>query len=180
MSRKIKKEIKPYELVTFFEKYPCASLKQLKEYFLIRSPSLLPQLNELQKLKIIDYSDKHEMYFLLGYHPTIQEIITVNKTLPVINCLKDELVVEDDYYVNFPYNIIFFAGGQEYNIIYIAEGDEKKYCFAINNRQNQPTAKNIVVVEKEKQLNNINISNTFCYCLVNEEEIEFLEGDINE
>jgi len=68
----------------------------------------------------------------------------------------------------FPYQICFLTGEQQYQVIYVQPGDEQHINAVLKATDNEEV-KYLVIVENLKQVEKLTIENVYRYCIVHDD-----------
>lgn len=157
-------------LVELISEYGVLRIDQIEKYLGIEHDSMYHVIKSLVKKGRIIYEKNND---LIKAHNSILPDEKMIRCFWVILDFKDDL--DFHHAGKYPLMIMMYADNNVYEIYYCPLGDERAVTHAVNHFRESISAKTLIVVEEEVQMQKIDVSEAVFCTVTKEGEVNYYE-----
>jgi len=154
------------ELKKLLSEYRVLKLRHIYKYFYDKDGEIIKKIIKYLVRNGQAYVDVENSFIAINKDAYMNEMETkLLVSFDVMLLFREKLTYHTRY--EFPYQICFLTGEQQYQIVYVDTYDEQ-HINAVFENIDEENVKYLVVVQELEQIKKINIKNVYRYCIVDE------------
>lgn len=160
-----KKEI--LEIKKLLSEYRVLKLRHIYKLFYNKDADIIKKIIKYLVRNGQAYVDVNNSLIAISKESCTKDVD--NKTLAAFDVMLKfvkKITYQTKY--EFPFQICFLTGEQQYQVIYVQSGDEQ-HINAVLKATNNEDVKYLIIVENLEQVEKLTIENVYRYCIVHED-----------